>query len=48
MAADLLQAADVIKCGRGVIQICDRRRLEHKACECYEVAKQQFEESVFV
>jgi len=41
-AAGKLQAAGLIRCGRGLITILDRPRLERHACECYAVVKAEF------
>jgi len=38
-AALKLQMAGVIRYSRGRIDVLDRQRLEHRACECYAVAK---------
>jgi CRP-like cAMP-binding protein len=35
LVAGILQGADVIRCGRGKIEILDRQALEKAACECY-------------
>ena len=35
LVAGMLQAADMIRCGRGKIEILDRQALENAACECY-------------
>jgi CRP-like cAMP-binding protein len=35
LVAGVLQGADVIRCGRGKIEILDRQALENAACECY-------------
>jgi CRP-like cAMP-binding protein len=42
IAAATLQQAGFIKYARGIINIRDRRGLEHASCECYEVARGQF------
>jgi CRP-like cAMP-binding protein len=42
MAAATLQKAGLIKFAHGVITILDRPALERAACECYEVAREQF------
>jgi CRP-like cAMP-binding protein len=39
-----LQAAGLIRYRRGLIEILDRSGLEAKACECYGVIKQRYEE----
>jgi CRP-like cAMP-binding protein len=36
VVAGLMQKAGLIKCRRGMIAVVDRRRLEARACECYE------------
>jgi CRP-like cAMP-binding protein len=41
-AAGKLQQAGVIQYSRGRIRVLDRSRLEHMACECYEVVKKEF------
>lgn len=40
-AALKLQLAGVIRYSRGHIAVLDRQRLEHRACECYAVAKKE-------
>jgi len=40
-AALKLQLAGVIRYSRGHIDVLDRPRLEHRACECYAVAKRE-------
>lgn len=42
IAAATLQQAGFIRYARGVITILDRQGLEDAACECYEVAREQF------
>lgn len=42
IAAERLQAAGVIRCGRGRIRIVDRTALEQHSCECYRVVRDQF------
>jgi CRP-like cAMP-binding protein len=42
-AALKLQQAGVIRYGRGHIAVLDRRRLEQLACECYAVAKKEYD-----
>jgi CRP-like cAMP-binding protein len=42
IAAATLQNAGFIKYTHGTIQILDRAGLERSACECYEVAREQF------
>ena len=39
--AGKLQAAGVIKCGRGKITVLDRSKLEARVCECYAVVKRE-------
>ncbi|MEO8855903.1 MAG: Crp/Fnr family transcriptional regulator [Burkholderiaceae bacterium] len=41
-AALKLQVAGVIRYSRGHIEVLDRPRLEHRACECYGVAKKEY------
>lgn len=41
-AALKLQLAGVIRYSRGHINVLDRPRLEHRACECYGVAKKEY------
>lgn len=43
IAAATLQQAGFIKNGHGTITIVDRTGLEHAACECYDVAREQFD-----
>jgi hypothetical protein len=38
-----LQALSLIHCARGRIQVLDRTGLEKRTCECYAVAKQEYE-----
>jgi len=47
VAAGALQRAGLIEYSRGRVRILDRAGLAKNACECYEVARQQFERSVF-
>ena len=42
-AALKLQRAGVIRYARGHIAVLDRRRLEQRTCECYAVAKREYE-----
>jgi CRP-like cAMP-binding protein len=42
VAAGKLQDAGVIQYRRGRIQVIDRVRLEHMACECYAVVRKEF------
>lgn len=42
IAASTLQHAGLIKYAHGIIKILDRPGLEEAACECYEVAREQF------
>lgn len=39
-----LQRAGLISYTNGIIQIIDRERLEHTACECYNIDRQHFDE----
>lgn len=41
-AAGSLQNADCIRYRRGHISVLDRKKLEHKTCECYSVVKEEF------
>lgn len=41
-AASRLQAAGVIKYGRGQIQVRDRPALERRACECYAIVNREY------
>jgi CRP-like cAMP-binding protein len=43
IAAATLQHAGFIKYARGIITIVDRSGLEHATCECYQVARDQFD-----
>jgi len=43
IAAATLQQAGFIKCSRGTITILDRAGLENAVCECYQVARDQFD-----
>lgn len=43
MAAQRLQAAGWIRCGRGSITVLDRAGLESHACECYKIVKLEFD-----
>ena len=43
IAAATLQHAGFITYGHGTITIVDRAGLETATCECYEVAREQFE-----
>jgi CRP-like cAMP-binding protein len=43
LVARSLQKAGAIKYRRGKIEIVDRRKLEKRACECYEVVSQEIE-----
>lgn len=43
VAALKLQDAGVIRYSRGHISVLDRRRLEERACECYAVAKKEYD-----
>jgi CRP-like cAMP-binding protein len=42
-AAGKLQSAGLIHYSRGKITVLDRRRLEERACECYQVVKTEFD-----
>ena len=42
-AAGTLQRAGLIRYRRGVVTILDRRGLQQRACECYGVAKREFD-----
>lgn len=42
-AAGVLQRAGLIQCCRGKIVVVDRPRLEARACECYDVVKDEYE-----
>lgn len=42
-AAGRLQAAGIIRCGRGHITLVDRRKLEARACACYAAIKKEFD-----
>lgn len=42
-AALKLQEAGVIRYSRGHISVLDRRRLEQRTCECYAVAKREYD-----
>ena len=42
-AAGKLQSAGLIHYSRGHITVLDRRRLEARACECYQVVKTEFD-----
>jgi CRP-like cAMP-binding protein len=41
-AAGRLQSAGLIQCSRGRITVVDRPRLEARACECYDVVKNEY------
>lgn len=41
-AASKMQAAGLIRYGRGVIQVIDRPGLEARACECYQTVRQEY------
>lgn len=41
-AASKMQAAGLIRYGRGVIQVLNRPGLEARACECYHTVKQEY------
>jgi CRP-like cAMP-binding protein len=42
-AAGKLQRAGLIRYGRGKISVVDRRGLEARCCECYQVVKTEFD-----
>jgi CRP-like cAMP-binding protein len=42
LAAGLLSRAGMIEYSRGVVQITDRPQLEHTACECYRIVRDEF------
>jgi hypothetical protein len=42
-AVGRLQAAGIIRCGRGQIKLLNRRQLNARACECYAVIKKEFD-----
>jgi hypothetical protein len=42
-AAGALRRAKLIRYRRGMVTILDRRGLENAACECYAVAKAEFD-----
>ena len=42
-AAGRLQAAGIIRCGRGHITLVNRRKLEARACACYAAIKREFD-----
>ena len=42
-AALKLQQAGVIRYARGHIAVLDRKRLEARTCECYSVARREYE-----
>jgi hypothetical protein len=43
-AAQRLQREGLIRYSRGHIQVLDRRRLEHRSCECYGVVERAYEQ----
>ena len=43
MAAGVLQRAGLIRYRRGTVTILDRRGLQRRSCECYGVAKKEFD-----
>jgi len=43
LAASKLKADGLIEYRRGQVTILDRQELEHRACECYEVSKREFD-----
>lgn len=42
-AAGILQAQGLIKYSRGRITVPDRRRIEARVCECYQVVKKEYD-----
>jgi len=44
VAARKLQREGFIQCGRGRIQVLDRRGLEQKSCECYSVVQRAYDQ----
>jgi Mn-dependent DtxR family transcriptional regulator len=42
-AAGRLQAAGLISYARGKIKVLDRRGLENRSCECYQVVKTEYD-----
>jgi hypothetical protein len=43
LAAQSMQAADLLSYRRGTTQVRDRAALEKASCECYAIAKQRFD-----
>jgi CRP-like cAMP-binding protein len=43
LAAQLLQRAGMIDYSRGVVTVKDRAQLEHAACECYGIVRNEFQ-----
>jgi len=43
LAASILQRAGLITYRRGKVSILDRAGLKHRACECYEISKKEFD-----
>jgi len=41
-ALDKLRARGIIRYKEGLITLLDRRLLEHRVCECYDVVKDEF------
>ena len=41
-AANALRRAGLIEYARGRIQLLDRPRLEHRACECYALVRDEY------
>lgn len=41
-AAGILQKENIILCHRGRIEILDRKALEQRSCECYEIVQDEF------
>jgi predicted MarR family transcription regulator len=42
-AVQQLQKLGLIHCTRGHVAVVDRRGLEHRACECYTMVRQEYE-----
>jgi CRP-like cAMP-binding protein len=42
-AAARLQEAGLIRCGRGHIEVLDRKGLERRSCECYAAVKREYD-----
>jgi len=45
-AASRLRKSGLLRCQRGKIHVLDRARLEHHACECYDVIRQEIVQAV--